>query len=126
MKRFISIMLMLIMVLSMGIVTVSADSVVDYKEIDYIKSDMLYVHGTSQMAETQAWQHWQKLDLYRDYDEDEQSAMGVKREDGISEEYYFFLPSGADGKKAEILNTFSEDIKIGDILEAFIMEEIAR
>lgn len=115
MKRFISIILMLIMVLSMGIVAVSADPVVDYKEIDYIKSDMLYVHGTSQMAETQAWQHWQKLDLYRDYDEDEQSAMGVKREDGISEEYYFFLPSGADGKKAEILNTFSEDIKIGDI-----------
>ncbi len=115
MKRFISIILMLIMVLSMGIVAVSADPVPDYKEIDYIKADMLYVHGTSQMAETQAWQHWQQLDLYRDYDEDEQKAMGVKREDGISKEYYFFLPSGADGKKAEILNTFSEDIKIGDI-----------
>lgn len=110
-----AILLTLMMVLSMGTMAVSADPAVNYKEIDYIKADMLYVHGTSQMAETQAWQHWQKLDLYRDYDEDEQRDMGVKREDGISEEYYFFLPSGADGKTVEILNTFSKDVKIGEL-----------
>lgn len=115
MKKITAIILMLIMVLSMGTIAVSADPAPDFKEVTYIKADMLYVHGTSQMAETEAWHHWQKLDLYRDYDEDEQKAMGVKREDGISDEYYFFLPSGADSKKAEILNTFSEDIKIGDV-----------
>lgn len=115
MKRFLIVLLTLIMVLSAGAVAVSADPVVNYKEVDYIKADMLYVHGTSQIAETEAWQHWQQLDLYRDYNEDEQRDMGVKREDGISKEYYFFLPSGADNKKAEILNTFSEDIKIGNI-----------
>ncbi len=117
MKKITAILLMLIMVLSMGTMAVSADAPpADFKSVDYIKADMLYVHGTFEWAETQAWQHWQKLDLYRDYDEDEQKAMGVKREDGISEEYYFFLPSGADGKKAEILNTFAEDIKIGDVI----------
>lgn len=116
MKRMISIALVLILALSVCTFAVSADDPTpDYKSVEYIKADMLYVHGTSQMAEVEAWQHWQQLDLYRDYDEDEQRDMGVKREDGISKEYYFFLPSGADGKKAEILNTFSEDIKIGDV-----------
>ncbi|MBR3988419.1 MAG: CotH kinase family protein [Clostridia bacterium] len=117
MKKLLAILLALIMVLSVCTFAVNAegDPTPDYKSVEYIKTDMLYVHGTSQTAETEAWQHWQKLDLYRDYDEDEQRDMGVKREDGISKEYYFFLPSGADGKKAEILNTFSEDIKIGDV-----------
>ncbi len=117
MKKLLAILLTLIMVLSVCTFAASAegDPAPDYKSVEYIKADMLYVHGTSQVAETEAWQHWQQLDLYRDYDEDEQRDMGVKREDGISEEYYFFLPSGADGKKAEILNTFSEDIKIGNL-----------
>ena len=116
MKKIISIALVLLMVLSVCTFAVSADAPpADFRNVDYIKADMLYVHGASDWGETEAWQHWQKLDLYRDYDEDEQRDMGVKREDGISEEYYFFLPSGADSKKAEILNTFSEDIKIGDV-----------
>lgn len=115
MKKIFCILLTLILVLSVCTFAVSADPTPDFKSVDYMKADMLYVHGTSEIAETQAWQHWQKLDLYRDYDEDEQRDMGVKREDGISEEYYFFLPSGADNKKAEILNTFSTDITIGDV-----------
>lgn len=115
MKKIFCILLTLILALSVCTFAVSADPTPDFKSVDYMKADMLYVHGASEMAETQAWQHWQKLDLYRDYDEDEQHDMGVKREDGISEEYYFFLPSGADSKKAEILNTFSTDIKIGDV-----------
>ena len=115
MKKIFCILLTLILALSVCTFAASADPTPDYKSVDYMKADMLYVHGASEMAETQAWQHWQKLDLYRDYDEDEQHDMGVKREDGISEEYYFFLPSGADSKKAEILNTFSTDIKIGDV-----------
>lgn len=115
MKKLISILLVLIMALGTLSMTVSADTTPDFKSVDYIKADMLYVHGASAMAETQAWQHWQKLDIYRDYDDDDLRDMSVNREDGISEEYYFFLPSGADGKKAEILNTFSTDITIGDV-----------
>lgn len=95
--------------------TVSAEASFDYKEVSYMKENMLYVHGVSDAAETEAWQYWQHLDIYRDYDEDEQRDMGVTREDGISEEYYFFLPSGADAEKAVILNTFSAEVKVGDV-----------
>ena len=116
MKKLIALLLVLIMALSVCTFAVSADAPpADFRSVDYIKSDMLYAHGTFQWAEVDAWQGWQKLDLYRDFDEDDLSDMGVKREDGISDEYYFFLPGGADDKKVEILNTFSEDIKIGDV-----------
>ncbi len=117
MKKLICIILTLIMVLSTVTFAVSAEgTAVDYKEVSYITENMLYVHGITYADETEAWQHWQKLDIYRDYDEDECRDMGVKREDGISKEYYFFLPSGADNKKVVILNTYSSDIKISNTI----------
>ena len=119
MKKLICILLVLIMAL--GTISMTASALTpptDFRGVDYIKADMLYAHGNFFKTETDAWQHWQKLDIYRDFDEDEQHDMGVKREDGISDEYYFFLPSGADDKKVEILNTFSEDITIGDVVIA--------
>ncbi|MBQ7386309.1 MAG: CotH kinase family protein [Ruminococcus sp.] len=111
MKKFLALLLTLIMTLSVFAFSVSAEEApFNFKDVSYIKENAIYVHGVSDTAETEAWQHWQQLDLYRDYDEDEQRDMGVKREDGISKEYYFFLPSGADSEKVTILNTFSTDI----------------
>ena len=113
MKKSICIILTLIMALSAFTVAVGAEgSDFDYKSAAYIKDNMLYAHGVSDNAETEAWQHWQKLDLYRDYDEDELGELGVKREDGISKEMYFFLPTSADAEKVTILNTYSGDVSI--------------
>lgn len=115
MKRIISLLLVLISVISMFAFTVNADGVsFNYKDISYIKDNMLYVQGASNSAEAQAWHGWQRLDIYRDFDEDELRSMGVKREDGISEELYFFLPSGADNEKVTVLNTYNSQVKIAD------------
>ncbi len=111
MKKVIAILLTLIMALSVCTFAASAEEAsFDFKDVSYMKENAIYVHGVSDISETEAWQAWQQLDIYRDYDEDEQRDMGVKREDGISKEYYFFLPSGADSKKVTILNTFATDI----------------
>lgn len=111
MKKVIAILLTLIMALSVCTFAASAEEATfDFKDVSYMKENAIYVHGVSDISETEAWQAWQQLDIYRDYDEDEQRDMGVKREDGISKEYYFFLPSGADSKKVTILNTFATDI----------------
>ncbi len=120
MKKFIAILLTLIMALSCFTFAASAEEAAfDYKEVSYMQENMLYVHGTSDASETEAWQHWQRLDLYRDYDEDEQKDMGVTREEGISKEYYFFLPSGADANKVTILNTFKTPITFhGEVIES--------
>ena len=114
MKKTISIILVLIIVLSSFAFSVSAESL-DYKNISYMQDNMLYVHAVSgNTEETEAWQHWQHTDIYRDFDEDELRDMGVSEKDGISKEYYFFLPSSADNTTVTILNTFSVDITIGD------------
>lgn len=119
MKKFICIVLTLIMALSTLSFSASAEASFDYKEVSYMKENMLYVHGVSDYSETEAWQHWQHLDLYRDYDEDELRDMGVTREEGISKEYYFFLPSGADANKVTILNTFTTPITFhGEVIES--------
>ena len=116
MKKFICIVLTLIMALGTLSITASAElQSVNYKEVSYMQDNMLYVHGVLDYNETEAWQHWQKLDLYRDYDEDDLRDMGVTREEGISEEYYFFLPSGADAEKVTLLNTFSSDVTVGNV-----------
>ncbi len=116
MKKVLAILLTLIMALSVCTFAVSAEKApLNYKDVSYMQENMLYVHGTSDASETEAWQYWQQLDLYRDYDEDEQRDMGVKREDGISKEYYFFLPSGADSKKVTVLNTYSFAVTVGDV-----------
>lgn len=115
MKKLICIILTLIMALSsFGFAVSAEESAVNYKDISYMKENMLYAHGATDAAETEAWQHWQRLDLYRDYDEEEQQAMGVTREEGISEELYFFLPSGADNEKVTLLNTYATDVTVGD------------
>lgn len=118
MKKFICILLTLIMALGTFSIAVSAAETasIDYSAVSYMKENMLYVHAVlDNSGETEAWQHWQHLDLYRDFDEDEQRDMGVTREEGISEEYYFFLPSGADNSKVVILNTYSTDVTVGDV-----------
>lgn len=119
MKKLICILLTLIMALGTLSITASAAlPPINYKEVSYMQENMLYVHGVEGFSESEAWQHWQKLDIYRDYDEDELRSMGVTREDGISKEYYFFLPSGA-GEKVTILNTFSTQVTFnGEVIES--------
>lgn len=111
MKKFIAILLVLLLAFSVCSFAVSAEETTfNYKDVSYMKEDAIYVHGVSGVDETEAWQAWQQLDLYRDYDEDDLRDMGVKREDGISSAYYFFLPSGADNKTVTLLNTFDSAI----------------
>lgn len=126
MKKYISLLLAILLTASLFTFSASAkETNFNYDEASYIKENMLYAHGASLSDETQAWQHWQQADAYRDYDEDELKSMNVSREDGISSEYYFFLPSGADSEKVSILNTFSTQVTIGDVtVDAGKVEEI--
>ncbi|MDO4419284.1 MAG: CotH kinase family protein [Ruminococcus sp.] len=120
MKKLICIILTFIMALgTLSITASAARPPIEYQDVSYMQENMLYVHDVNNVWETQAWQHWQQLDLYRDYDEDEQRDMEVKREDGISKEYYFFLPSGADHTEVVIFNTFPNSITFnGQVIES--------
>lgn len=114
MKKLICLVLALLVASGSLAMSVGAENL-DYTVASYMKDNMLYAHAvTGNASETEAWQHWQQLDLYRDYDEDDLAHMGVTKEEGISEEMYFFLPTSADDKVVTILNTFAADITIGE------------
>ena len=116
MKKILSLILSTLILLSTfaGGFAVFAEEAVTLPE--YIKSDMLYVHAAKDEAETESWLHWQHSDKYIDYDEEDLEELGLKKGDGISEEKYFYLPSGADKETVTILNTFDDDVKIGETL----------
>lgn len=80
----------------------------------YMKPDMLYAHAVSDNSETEAWCCWQNADIYRDYDDDDLRDIGKTREEGISKEKYFFLPSSVSGDTVSILNTYSDQVTVGD------------
>ncbi len=108
MKKIISLILTLIMVLSLGVVALNVSAAVPEGLPSYFEADMLYAHAVEDSAETEAWHHWQHADKYLDWDEEE---LGEKPTDGLSEEKYFFLPSSVKDSVV-ILNTYSVDVKI--------------
>lgn len=112
MKKFISLILCFVMLLSMGIVSMSASAA--QKPADYIKDNMLYAHAVSDEAETQSWHHWQHADSYIGYDEEDMEELGLVEGEGLSKEKYFFLPSSVKDNTVVILNTYSEDVTIGE------------
>lgn len=113
MKKLISIVLALVMVLGLGLVSFSVSAAVPEGLPSYFEADMLYAHAVEDSAETEAWHHWQHADSYRDYDEDDLRNLGLTPGEGVSKEKYFFLPSSVKGSVV-ILNTFSSDVKIGN------------
>ncbi|MBQ8001730.1 MAG: CotH kinase family protein [Ruminococcus sp.] len=116
MKKFVSIILCLLMLLSIGAMSFEAFAADD---LSYIKDDMLYVHAVEDEAETQAWHHWQHADDYRAYDEDDHIDLGLTQGGGISEEKYFFMPSSVAEDKVAIMNTYSEDVTVnGTVIPA--------
>ncbi len=113
MKKILSLILCLIMVLSMGVITLSVSAAVPADMPAYIKADMLYAHAVEDTAETEAWHHWQHADAYRDYDEEDLADLGLNPGEGVSKEKYFFLSSNVKNSVV-VLNTYSVDAKIGD------------
>ncbi len=114
MKKLLSVILTLLMIASAGTMGFSASAEEAVTLPSYIKADMLYVHAVEDTEETESWHHWQHADSYIGYDEDDMEELGLVKGEGLSEEKYFFLPSGADEKTVTLLNTYSEDLKIGD------------
>ncbi len=113
MKKLTAILLCLLMLTGIATVAVSAASAEDLPA--YFKADMLYAHAVDDAAETEAWHHWQHADSYIDYDEEDLADLGLTAGEGISEEKYFFLPSSVNDHKVIILNTYSTDVKFGDV-----------
>ena len=112
MKKLFSLVLCLIMMLGISIVPMNASTA--EKPADYIKDNMLYAHAVSDDGETQSWHHWQHADSYIGYDEEDMEELGLVEGEGISKEKYFFLPSSIQNNTVVILNTYSEDVTIGD------------
>ncbi len=111
MKKIISLTLTLIMVLSMGIITLNISAAAPEALPSFFEADMLYAHAVEDSAETEAWHHWQHADSYRGYDEDDFKDLGLTEGEGISDEKYFFLPSSIKNSVV-ILNTYTVDVTI--------------
>ncbi|MGN0453049.1 MAG: CotH kinase family protein [Ruminococcus sp.] len=115
MKKLISIILCLFMLMSMGAVSLEVFAQVADDAPDYIKADMLYAHAVDDESETESWINWQHADSYRDYDEDDLRELGLKAGEGVSEEKYFFLPSSVNDNTVIVLNTYSSDAVIDGV-----------
>ncbi len=114
MKKTVSILLCLLLIISTSAISfgVSAEVV---EMPSSIIPDMLYIHAVTDVQETEAWHHWQHADDYRDYDEDDLEELGLVAGEGISEEKYFFLPSGTDSEQVVIYNSYSKPVTIGNV-----------
>jgi len=112
MKKLLSLLLCIIMVISMGVFTLNTSAATqDLPE--YIKDDMLYAHAVADSEETESWHHWQHADAYIDYDDEDHEELGLVKGEGISEEKYFFLPSSVKDNKVILLNTYNSEVTIG-------------
>lgn len=111
MKKFISLLLCILMAASMGVFSLSASAATENLP-DYMKENMLYAHAVKDGEETESWHHWQHADAYIDYDDEDHEELGLVKGEGISEEKYFFLPSSVKDNKVVILNTYSSDVTV--------------
>lgn len=127
MKKLLSLILCVVMVMSMGILsfTVTAADTAQYPD-SYIKDNMLYAHAVSDETETQSWHHWQNADAYIAYDDEDHEELGLIKGEGVSEEKYFFLPSSVKDNKVIILNTYPTDVTIaGTLIPAGATKEVS-
>ncbi|MBQ7504469.1 MAG: CotH kinase family protein [Ruminococcus sp.] len=99
-KKLSAILLTMTLLLSIPVFSVQAeDSVSAVPSFLSASGEGLYAHAVARSADAEAWACWQCA-------EDEDGAV----ED--SQTKYFFMPSSADGKKAEIYNGFSTAIEV--------------
>ncbi len=110
MKKIISLILCILMILSTGAVSLSVSAA---ENTPKLKPDMLYAHGVNDAAETEAWHHWQHADSYIGYDEEDMEELGLVEGGGLSEDFYFFLPSSVKDNTVTLMNTYSSDVTIG-------------
>lgn len=114
MKRILSITLCALMLLSTGVMSFGASAEVVEMPGSFLP-DKLYIHAVSDFQETEAWHYWQNADSYRDYTDEDMKELGLVEGEGLSEEKYFFLPSGTDAEEVVIYNSYSVPVTIGDV-----------
>lgn len=113
MKKVISLILCLLLTVSTS--ALSFEVFAEVVEMPSgVKPDMLYVHAAKDVQDTEAWLHWQHADAYIGYDEEDMEELGLVEGEGLSQEKYFFLPSGTDYEQVVIYNSYSVAVTIGD------------
>lgn len=99
-KKFLSIILAVTLLFSIPVFSVQAeDEAPAAPSFLSASGEGLYAHAVTQSADTEAWACWQSP-------EDEDGVI----DDPLTR--YFFMPSSADGSKAEIYNGFSTAVTV--------------
>lgn len=102
-KRITAILLSILLLATIPVFSAQAeDSASSVPSFLSASGEGLYAHAVAGSKDTEAWMCWQS----------------AEDEDGFSDDLfmkYFFLPSSADGKKAEIYNAYEKAVEINSV-----------